>query len=280
MSHPATYYIRFLIYSEIQVAEIYSRLLALSIHAPGQDVLTAIAGGMGRIVGTPQEVCDGAYGPTQYAKRIGILNFILSSTDADAVIEGILKKPLIRQRVECALLARIDYDEIPASIKDIEGADAISAHHLRLYKHYFWNVDLLSTQQMIRFLQSTGDPWYVEALEGGRDHFLYRNGKKEIDVDPDLTHRQIMSDMAARAAFINRLPYNEGTDMRATLVARTYSSMWKNSKSVGGEDLRKALDDLKGVVEKRKNAEKEMGREKRKAEEGEEDNADSDYDDE
>ena len=264
MSHPANYYIRSQIYLGLTNPQISESLNALGISAPGDTVYAQIRTSMGALVGTIADVGAGDRQAVAYTKRKSIHAILVDLDSKDLIEDQILRNHTIRSLCERSLLAKVDFNTLEQMVKEelyqqYKPEVTINTRILRLYKHYFWNVDLLSTSQMLEYLHKMGgDSWHIESLHGGRDHHLYRTGRKKIDIAPDDAHNDLMMRLYMRASFVDSLPISEENDYRVMGLAKAYSGMWKNSKSVGNADMKEAYEELRKVTEERRNPDKEM----------------------
>lgn len=281
MRHPSEYYIRALIYQGLPNQDIYHSLFDLGIYAPGEEVIQSIRRAMGEVVGSPAEIAEENEEALAYVQRKGISRFFSEEETMAVIIEHIMKNSSIRTLCERSLLAKIEYSLLDDMVREELDRQRLFSvlldqRTLRIYKHFFWNTDLMSSSEMLIFLQKAGANWHVESLIGGRDHQLYRTGKKNLEVPPDEAHHIMMNDLLLRSMFLSKLPFTEETDHRAVGIAKAFSVMWKNAKTVGNADMKDAYEELRKVTEQRRNADKEIAKGGRDPMPGEEDDDEDD----
>lgn len=249
MRHPANYYIRCLICDGMNNADIKTELRYRNIFPIDDTGLEHIR----RDVGTPPgalqlEVLNG---DTQKWLRSRGVSIYFTQRDRMAPSEKLLITGRVRENIEKLMLAGCEAKEVLTALQNITNFSAYTLGDLKIYKHYFWNTDLLSQTQMLQFLaKSHGTDYYAEALTGGKERALSRIG---IDTpsSPDAIHERLMKDLGLRGMAVGRLPISVETDRRVVAIARTYSQMWKNSKTVGQGELIEAYERLSRFTEKR-----------------------------
>jgi hypothetical protein len=157
----------------------------------------------------------------------------------------------VRELVETMLLASIPPKEISRVLQQEPGFELVSTKDIKLYKHYYWNPDLLTHAEMMACLSSkTGTGLYVDALRGGSDVLSVRMGLlKPVALDD--THTQIMQQLGLRMKMLDKSPYTKDTNQQAVALSSAYTRMWKNHKTVGADALQQAHERLRAFIETR-----------------------------
>lgn len=165
--------------------------------------------------------------------------------------ERLLHVPAVRERVERMYLSGMKTEEIlPYLIKE-PGFSKFTERDLKLFRHYFWNLDLLTRADVVRYIgQTQAQGFHLEALNGGKTSILVRMGLDLNQTDDEL-HREMFRQLAVRMMMLEGAPYTEATDRRAVALASAGTRIWKNLKTVGTAGMDEAQEKLRRFVEQR-----------------------------
>lgn len=251
MSHPATHFIRALIYEHLTDADIHQELLYKRIIPVPPHILEGIRREVSPIL-DPDEVRHSRSGVViQRLRRLGILTYFRHRFQLEFA-EKLLYTARIREVTEKLLIASVTPKDVAGVLQKENGFEQITTKDVKLYKHYFWNPDLLSESEMMMYLRDhDGTGLYVEALQSGQEVLLRRMGLTKSDSLDDL-HTNAMQHIGLRMKHLEALPFDKDTDARAVSLSSALTRMWKNHKMVGADALQQAYDRLRRFVEDRR----------------------------
>lgn len=156
-----------------------------------------------------------------------------------------------RADVEKMLLAGAPLHETLSVLTEYPDFMHYTLRDLKTYKHYFWNVGLLSKDRMLMFLKkSDSSEYYIEALTFGVERLHQHKGKK-TSISPSDLHKHIMMGVGTRASMLMKLPMTSESDDRVVRMAKAFSGMWKDSNTVGHGGMIEATNRLEAFNEKR-----------------------------
>ena len=188
-----------------------------------------------------------AHGQRRWYRKRKLLNMFRNSTDVQEA-RAVLGNSRVRFALELLLLARCEYDLIPDYMKDICGHN-IRVEAAKAFKHYFWNVDLLSQEQWYHYLRDTEHPSryvFIDSHQNGVEFALWKAGHREdinkAEIAKVASHEAIM-----RFFETSRKPNNRDTALTASLWAETYVKFTDQLQEQGG-GLSDVLDQLKQLA--------------------------------
>ena len=248
-SHPSLYFIKCLICEGNTDTQVTDELFYRRIMVPDARVYLAARRMLGdfTVEDFRQDISDTT---EEWLRTQGIHLYFRRRAEL-GIAEKILMYPRQRESIEKMLLGGMSQHDIANILRKEVEFESATVRDIRLYKHYFWNPNLLSGAEMLSFLhKSKGNGFYIEALVGGRDAVLNRLGLGSTQ-SADEYHTLAMAQLGMRIAMLSSQPFNDNTDKRIVALANTLTRMWKNSKTVGSESMNTAIDRLKRFLEKR-----------------------------
>ena len=188
-----------------------------------------------------------AHGQRRWYRKRKLLNMYRNSLDVQGA-RSVLGNSRVRFALELLLLARCEYTLIPDYMRDICGYK-IKVSTAKAFKHYFWNVDLLSQEQWYHYLRDTEHPSryvFIDSHQNGVEFALWKTGHREdmnkAEIAKVASHEAIM-----RFFETSRKPNNRDTALTASLWAETYVKFTDQLEEQGG-GLAEVLDQLKHLA--------------------------------
>ena len=171
----------------------------------------------------------------------------LAKEDRDAVAaRSALQDSKVRRALECLLLANTDIELIPEYILELCGQQ-MTRKSVDLFRHYFWNRELLNTGQWMSYLEGHHDEEiYWGCYANGEMFALWKLGAK-VDIDGEDVLRDILRESAMRFKETSSQPNSRDTALTAKLWAE---NVFKATDELNrtGDAVGRVLDGLRDVA--------------------------------
>lgn len=247
--HPSAYYIKCLICEGLSNAEIQEELAYKRISPIRDAELARIRRELDPRLDAEAILESNSHDTLSWLRDKNIYSYFRERKQLHRA-EALLSVPRVREILESMLLTPMTNMEALKHVRDVAGFEATSVRDIKLYRHYFWNSDLLMRSEMVKHLADNKKEMYLEALNGGRAAVLSRMGMGLSQTDDEL-HREAYRHVAARLQVLQYAPFTEETDKRAIQLCTVLTRMWKNIRVIGDAGLSDAQERLTRYVEER-----------------------------
>lgn len=151
-----------------------------------------------------------------------------------------------RKVVETLLLANMDPESVAKYVLEITG---VSVHKktIDLYRHYFWNRDLLSTREWLDYLgEYDGGNILSACYSQGGEYALWKLGHR-VKLPKEEVLNSVFHESAMRFFETSQFDNTRDTAMTAKLWAE---SLFKASEELdkSGDAVKQVLDNLKDIA--------------------------------
>lgn len=198
----------------------------------------------------PKSARTGSAKHTTWLKGLRVYSMAentLEAGDARALLDNTRSRPAL----ETLLVTDSTVEDIAKSLGALFGID-VSIAAINLYRHYFWNRDLLTSVQWFDFLEAHPQKWLMRnCYSQGLDYALWKLGyRKELPKDEVL--RSVIHEAAMRFFETSMFPNNKDTALAA--------KMWSESLFRAYEEADRSGDAVKEIVEELKEVSIRLGR--------------------
>ena len=213
------------------------------MHLPDPEYLSSLSSKMDETKPRPfdpdREEC------VRWIRRQRFMSLARGHKDAIAA-RSMLQDGKLRKVVECLLLANASPDDIPEYAREICGV-VLSRGQVDLFRHYFWNRELLNTRQWVDYLSDHHDEEvYWGCYANGEEYAVWKLGGS-LDVNGEDVLREILKESAMRFKETSSLPNSRDTALTAKLWAE---NVFKASDELNrtGDAVSRVLDGLRDVA--------------------------------
>lgn len=158
----------------------------------------------------------------------------------------ILGDTKVRPVVETLIISDASLEDVSKYTREITGKK-LSKKAIDLYRHYFWNRQLLSSSEWLAFLDSyeNGDALKL-CYKQGLEYALWRLGYR-VELSQQDVLRSVFHESAMRFFETTNSPNNRDTAMTAKMWAE---NIFKATEELNktGDEVRQVLDELKTVA--------------------------------
>ena len=171
-----------------------------------------------------------------------------SGHPAVADAREILQSDRIRMAIEGYLLAGADVCDMPKLLQDYSNKK-VSRQVLDMYRHYFWNRDLMSPRDWVAFLASHPmGGLYLEFYSQDAGFVAWKLGYRP-EVDEKEALRGIFVDSVMRFRSLRNAPNDRNTALTGKLWSETaFGALTEMAKS--GDAVQEILDELRRMTVK------------------------------
>lgn len=244
MRHPAEYWLKYmLMFSDLSNAQISETAEMYGMVSPTADYLNALRGTLMETRPTPFRM---DFAPSRnWVRRQRILSMARGDEHA-ANAREILGNTKCRRVLETLLLANMGVEEASNFVLEITG---VSVHKktVDMYRHYFWNRDLLSTKEWLDYLEDYEDGKMLSSCYSqGGEYALWKLGHR-VQLPKEEVLNSVFHESAMRFFETSQFDNTRDTAMTAKLWAE---SLFKANEELekSGDAVKQVLDNLKDIA--------------------------------
>ena len=211
------------------------------LGAPEKDYLAALRGKFCR--GDAPKTLT-----TETARERTLLHRLKIQGLALGIPEAIEARELLglhkaRKIVQSLIFARSKPADIVAFLKEMTG-HIISEKAVKLFKHYFWNVDKMTQEAWLAYLDEDAG-FYVNCEVSGENYALWKLGYRAEVADNELMV-SVLHEAQARFFETSEDENTKDTAMKAKLWSEViFKALDEKNKS--GDAVKKVLEELKNI---------------------------------
>lgn len=244
MRHPSEYWLKYmLMFSDLSIVQISEASRMYGMTQPSTDYLEALRSRLMETRPSPFRMDFSA--SRNWVRRQRILSMARGDSHATNARE-LLGNNKCRRVVETLLLANMEVDSVASFTLEITG---ISVHKktIDLYRHYFWNRDLLSTREWLEYLEDYDDGKMLTACYSqGGEYALWKLGHR-VKLPKEEVLNSVFHESAMRFFETSQFDNTRDTAMTAKLWAE---NLFKANEELekGGDAVKQVLDNLKDIA--------------------------------
>jgi len=171
----------------------------------------------------------------------------LASEQPDAIrARDILGQTKLRPVLEALIICDASLKDITKYVVEVCGVK-LSKKTIDFYRHYFWNRDLLSSNEWLEYLESHPNGEVLsQCYKQGLEYALWRLGYR-VELSQKDVIRSVFHESAMRFFETTTSPNNRDTAMTAKMWAENIFKATEEMNKTGDE-VRQVLDELKTVA--------------------------------
>ena len=242
--HPNEYWLKYLLcICGMSHQDVKSMCEMYGMLSPGSNYLSDLSSRMDETKPSPFDIRspEGA----RWVRRQRFMS--MAREDADAVsARSALQDDKVRRALECLLLANTELELVPGFVRELCGR-VLTRKCVDLFRHYFWNRDLLTTAQWVEYLDGhREEDLYWGCYSNGDQFALWKLGGK-VDIDGEQVLRDILMESAMRFKETGSQPNGKDTALTAKLWAE---NVFKATDELNrtGDAVSRVLDGLRDVA--------------------------------
>ena len=244
--HPSENWFRYLVLlSGLSFKEIISLAGLSGIQPPDEDYLASLKASLEKTKPSPFSLRSSRVKAWLRRQRLWSM-----SSDHPAVLAAreILQQDKLRMAVDGFLLSGAAVSDMPAMLLRYSNKK-ISRQVLDMYRHYFWNRDLMSPRDWVSFLE--GHPMgglYLEFYSQDASFVAWKLGYQP-EVDEKGALKDIFVDAVMRFRSLKNAPNDRNTALTGKLWSETaFGALTEMAKS--GDAVQEILDELRSMTVK------------------------------
>ena len=238
MKHPNEYWLKYmLMFSDLSLEQICEAAVLYEMPEPDTDYLLVIREQLERTKPSPFRL-DFAE-TRKWVRRQRFMS--LAKEDKYPVqARDLLGNTKVRPVLEALLIADTPLDSVALYIKDITG-QAVTKRVIKMYSHYFWNRELLSTSQWFDYLRHHDNGRLLKSCYSRGEAFaLWKLGHK-VELSQKEVIRDLFHESSMRFFETAEMPNGKETAMTAKL--------WAENIFKATEELNKTGDAVSQVID-------------------------------
>tara|TARA_B100000131_G_scaffold166520_1_gene160994 strand:- start:16635 stop:17405 length:771 start_codon:yes stop_codon:yes gene_type:complete len=186
------------------------------------------------------------FGPTKaWVRRQRIMS--LAKEDKHAVeARNLLGDYKARPVLEGLLLSGMGAEEVASNLKEITGKD-VSKRTIKMFKHYFWNLELLSTSQWLSYLKKHPEGRVLKSCYSrGPEFALWKLGSSP-ELEQKAVIRGLFNESSMRFFETAGMPNSRETALTAKLWAE---NIFKATEELNrtGDAVQQVVDGLRDIA--------------------------------
>ena len=244
MRHPSEYWLKYmLMFSDLSTAQIVETARMYGMVPPTSEYLNSLRGTLMETRPSPFRM---DFAPSRnWVRRQRFLSMAREDEHARNARE-LLGDTKARRAIEALLLANMELEDVQEYVLKITG---VSVHKktLDLYRHYFWNRDLLSTREWFNYLQDYEDGRMLSSCYSqGGEYALWKLGHR-VKLPKEEVLNSVFHESAMRFFETSQFDNTRDTAMTAKLWAE---SLFKANEELdkSGDAVKQVLDNLKDIA--------------------------------
>lgn len=244
MKHPSEYWLKYmLMFSDLSNAQISETATMYGMVTPSTDYLNSLRG---KLLETRPSPFRMDFSPSRnWVRRQRFLS--MARGDEHAVnSREILGNTKCRKVIETLLLANMPVEMVSEFVKEITGV-SVPEKTVDMYRHYFWNRDLLTTREWLDYLESyEGGKMLASCYSQGGEYALWKLGHR-VKLPKEEVLNSVFHESAMRFFETSQFDNTRDTAMTAKLWAE---SLFKANEELekSGDAVKQVLDNLKDIA--------------------------------
>tara|TARA_Y100000114_G_C11764016_1_gene332043 strand:- start:11184 stop:11969 length:786 start_codon:yes stop_codon:yes gene_type:complete len=244
MRHPAEYWLKYmLMFSDLSNAQISETAVMYGMQPPSIEYLSGLREGL---MGTRPSPFRMDFAPSRnWVRRQRFLSMARGDEHASNARE-LLGNTKCRKVVETLLLANMEVGPVSEFVLEITGV-SVPKKTVDLYRHYFWNRDLLSTREWLDYLDEYENGKMLSSCYSqGGEYALWKLGHR-VDLPKEEVLSSVFHESAMRFFETSQFDNTRDTAMTAKLWAE---SLFKANEELekSGDAVKQVLDNLKDIA--------------------------------
>ena len=237
MRHPNEYWLKYLIlFSGMSPKQISDTAGLYEFPEPSMRYIAHLRESLWKT--RPDPFRPGGAKTRAWIRRQRVMSLFKEDPSALAARE-LLGLPRARRVMNSLLLAGTPVEEIVEHVLQLTG-QTTTQKTVSLYRHYFWNRKLLSTQQWLVYLETHCDGDMLSTcLHRGTEHALWKLGYR-VEIPQEVVLRGIFHESSMR--FFELADRDNGRDTALT------AKLWAESVFRAVEELNRSGDAVQQVI--------------------------------
>ena len=238
MKHPNEYWLKYmLVFSDLSIEQICETAKLYEMPDPDPDYLVSLRNQLERTKPSPfrMDFAD----TRKWVRRQRIMS--LAKEDKYAVqARDLLGNTKVRPALEALLISDTPVDEVPSYLKSITG-QSVSKRVIKMYSHYFWNRELLSTSQWFDYFRLLDNGRLLKSCYSrGTPYALWKLGHKF-----ELQQKEVIRDLFRESS----MRFFETTDMPNSKDTAMTAKLWAENIFKATEEMNKTGDAVSQVID-------------------------------
>jgi hypothetical protein len=238
MKQPNEYWLKYmLMFSEMSLEQIAETAVMYEMLEPPEGYLSSLRD---KLLETRPERFRMDFGPTRaWVRRQRIMSL---AKEEKYAVQGrnLLGDTRARPIIEALLLANMLPADVAISVKTLTGKE-VSKRAIDMFRHYFWNADLLSTKQWHEYFREHPNGKVLKSCYArGPEFALWKMGHR-----PELEQKAVMRGLFNEAT----MRFFETTSMPNTKDTALTAKLWAENIFRATEELNKTGDAVQQVID-------------------------------
>jgi hypothetical protein len=246
MKQPNEFWLKYmLLFSGLSREQIIASAYMYGMTEPSEDYLGEL---LDKLQGTRPARLDLSNSPTRtWVRRQRIMSLAAEQKHAIQA-RDLLGETKIRPVIETLIICDASLEDITKYTEKITGTK-LPKKTVDMYRHYFWNRELLSSSDWFGFLKTHPEGKILkQCYKQGLEYALWRLGYR-VELAQREVLRGVFHESAMRFFETSASPNNRDTAMTAKMWAE---NIFKATEELNktGDEVRQVLDELKNVAVK------------------------------